>query len=165
MNKSQTSQAIKYESATLKMPHVRKPLSLFGLHDMTDNQINSIWSEMKAIYDDANDNNTKQLILDIVDKHLDMSFLFSDVIANRGATTGGGAAYYKLAKGATKYMLEIAEKAADQPNATMREINSFRRLDIIDRVLHFGWCFGVLSGSITNDHGFNLLKSDYKIQK
>ena len=57
---------------------------------------------------------------------------------------------------ALDYMLDVAKKDFDKENATPREINTYKRLSVVDKALHFGKCFTVLSGSVTDDQGFEL---------
>ena len=150
MNKLQTSQKIckVTNSISLKMPHVRKPIRLFNLYQITDSQIDILYEKINGADKYRKE---KQEILDILCIEYSSERLFKEMLT-------AGNSVQRLAITSIEYMLELAEKEAVKPNATARDINSYRRLSIVDYILHVANVWSVLDGAVTNNHGIDQAK-------
>lgn len=146
MNKLQTSQQISKASdtITLKMPHVRKPIRLFNLYQITDSQIDILYEKINA----GKYSREKQEILDILSLDWSAKKLFKEMLEAGNSVKG-------LANRSIAYMLELAEKEAVKPNATARDINSYRRLSIVDYILYVTLVWNVLDGAVIDNHGID----------
>ena len=154
MNKLQTSQSIsKYsDSITLKMPHIRKPLTLFSLYAMNDSQIDILYENINSI---GLYNAKKQNILDALCNHYDSKVLFKDMLK-------AGDELQSLVMESIEYMYKLASKEYYKSNASAKDINSYRRLYIIRYILWTAHVWRVLEGEVTNT--YNLI-SEYKIDE
>tara|TARA_R100000008_G_C3475311_1_gene111064 strand:- start:46 stop:558 length:513 start_codon:yes stop_codon:yes gene_type:complete len=133
---------------SIKLPNIRNPYRSFylGLSGVSDAQIDALYAAFSNHYGSSNQ---KQEILNILaaapyklqrmfQAALDEDFLVS------------------ILSDALEYMLDVAKKDFKKENATPRDINTYKRLSVIDWTLHFGNVFAVLNGSVTDHQGFKL---------
>ena len=153
-----TSQTIykygKHNLQSIKLPNIRQPYRALyiGLDGVSDAQIDTLYAALKAAY---KADNTKQEIINIMATapHR-LQRMFEAALTENGYNDVS----YLVdpLQDALYYMLDVAKKDFDKENATPREINTYKRLSVVDKALHFGKCFTVLSGSVTDDQGFEL---------
>ena len=152
MNKLITSQQISKasDSITLKMPHVRRPIRLFSLYQMTDSQIDILFDNINA----GKYSHKKQELLDIFSINWSAKKLFKEMLIAKQ----NGALLPMLVSDSVEYMLELAKKEAFKPNATARDINSYRRVSIVEYILWIVSHWSVIAGSVIDNHGIDQAK-------
>lgn len=140
---------------SIKLPSIRKPYTStnISLSGVSDAQVNELFTALENVYSGGFNRNRKQDLINImaaapyrVQKIFIASLDKSDLFAP----------LYE----AIEYMVDVAfkdyaiERENEAPN--LRTINTYKRLKIIDWALHFGFCFQVLTGSVTDAQGFEL---------
>lgn len=143
-----------YTYQSIKLPNIRKPYTStnISLSGVSDAQVNELFTALDNIYSGSN-RNRKQEVINIMAAapyrvrkmfiaSLDKNDLFDPLYE------------------AIEYMVDIAfkdyaiERENEAPNP--RTVNTYKRLKIIDWTLHYGNCFEVLAGSVTDAKGFEL---------
>ena len=158
MNTFYTSQTVYksdgYNFQSIKLPNIRKPYrSLYiGLDGVSDAKINALFAAFNNSYGLSNH---KQEVLNIMaDTPHRMKRMFEAALSENGYNDSSY--LIQPLQEALKYMLDVAHKDYKKENPTAREINTYKRLKVVSWVLHFGKCFTVLNGSVTDDQGFEL---------
>jgi len=152
-----TSQTVnKRGFSTIKLPNIRKPYttSYLGLDCVSDAEVNTLYEALMNVYQyTLEPKNTKQEVINIMaDAPHSLQQMFREGLKCKGYNNY---ILYTL-EDSLNYMLDVAHKDFKKENATPRDINTYKRLKIVSKVIHFGNCFSVLNGSVTDDQGFEL---------
>ena len=147
MNKFQTSQEITkiHGSVKIKLPNSKRSKLIHALNGIDDAGIDKLYFDFK----NRNFDRSKQEVLDIISTQFQAVMLFEQL---RKMDISGSYLAVNIIKTSIEYMIEQTKKLADKPNATARNINSYRRLDIMHQIEQFARCWSVLDGAVTNNH-------------
>ena len=150
MNKSQTSQEITkvHGSVKIKLPNTRRSKLIHALNSIDDTGIDKLYFDFK----NRDFDRSRQEVLDIINTQFDAVMLFEEL---RKMDISGAYLAVNIIKTSIEYMIEQTKKLADKPNATARDINSYRRLYIMGQIEHFARCWEVLKGEVTNNYGID----------
>ena len=148
---------------SIKLPNIRKPYTALnlGLAGVSDSKIDTLYAALEGAY---KTDNKKQEILNI----MATAPYRLQRMCEAALTSNGSNDISHLVRPlqeSLEYMLDLAAKDFNKENATPREINTYKRLKIVSKVIHFGKCFTVLNGSVTDTQGFELTEkqiNEYK---
>lgn len=147
-----TSQTVyQYEGTNLqsiKLPNIRKPYTALnlGLAGVSDAKIDTLYAAFNKSYGSSN---WKQEILNIMaNAPYKLQRMFQAALDENFLV--------RTLRDALDYMLDVAHKDFKKENATPRDINTYKRLRVVDWAIHFGTVFAVLEGSVTDAQGFEL---------
>ena len=158
MNTFYTSQTVYksdgYNFQSIKLPNIRKPYrSLYiGIDGTSDAQIDTLYAAFDNSY--GSSNRKQDIINTMATAPHRLQRMFEAALSHNGRND---ISYLVQPLQETlKYMLDVVEKDSEKPNATPRDINTYKRLKVVSWVLHFGKCFTVLNGSVSDAKGFEL---------
>ena len=132
---------------SIKLPNIRKPYTALnlGLAGVSDAKIDRLY----AAFNNSYGSNQKQDVIRIM-------ATAPYKLQNMFQAALDGDFLVKTLCDALDYMLDVAHKEFKKENATPRDIDSYKRLRVVDWAIHFGNVFAVLDGSVTDDYGFKL---------